>query len=34
MEDPYEYVKLIQAEFDASQIRYSDEYYEVLGIKR
>lgn len=34
MEEPYEYVKTLQAEFDGSRVRYSDEYYEVLGIER
>ncbi len=34
MKDPYEYVKSLQAEFDDSQIRYTDEYYDVLGIER
>ena len=34
MEDPYEYVKALQKEFDDSMIRYTDEYYDVLGIER
>jgi len=34
MEDPYKYVKALQAEFDDSLIRYTDEYYDVLGIER
>ncbi len=34
MEEPYEYVKGLQAEFDDSLIRYTDEYYDVLGIRR
>lgn len=34
MRDPYEYVKALQAEFDDSRIRYTDEYYDVLGIER
>ena len=34
MEEPYEYVKSLQVEFDSSQIQYSDEYYDVLGIAR
>ncbi len=34
MKDPYEYVKTLQAEFDDSRIRYTDEYYDVLGIER
>ena len=32
MENPYEYVKTVQAGFDESLIEYSDEYYEVLGL--
>ncbi len=34
MDNPYEYVKEIQAHFDNSGIEYSDEYYDVLGIER
>lgn len=34
IQEPYEYVKSLQAEFDDSLVRYSDEYYEVLGIER
>lgn len=34
MDDPFEYVKKIQAHFDCSAIKYSDEYYEVWGSKR
>lgn len=34
MEEPYDYVKNIQANFDESRIEYSDEYYDVLGIER
>ena len=33
MEDPYGYVKELQSNFDSSGIKYSDEYYEVLGIE-
>jgi hypothetical protein len=34
MKEPFEYVKNIQANFDDSKIKYSDEYYDTLGIKR
>lgn len=34
MENPFEYVKSIQSDFDDSKIKYSDEYYDVLGIER
>ena len=34
MENPFEYVKAIQKEFDDSHIKFSDEYYGVLGIKK
>ncbi|MBQ5782052.1 MAG: hypothetical protein IIV99_01535 [Oscillospiraceae bacterium] len=34
MENPYEYVKAVQAGFDGSHIEYSDEYYDVLGLER
>ncbi len=33
MENPFEYVKAIQKDFDDSKIQYSDEYYEVTGIE-
>lgn len=33
MNDPYEYVKSIQENFDGSKIQYSDEYYDVTGIE-
>ena len=33
MNDPYEYVKSIQENFDDSKIQYSDEYYDVTGIE-
>ena len=33
MENPFEYVKGIQKDFDGSKIQYSDEYYEVTGIE-
>lgn len=31
MDEPYDYVKELQAHFDSSGVVYSDEYYEVLG---
>ena len=34
IEDPFEYVKALQKDFDYSRIVYSDEYYDVLGIER
>ena len=34
MAEPFEYVKVLQADFDDSKIQYSDEYYDVLGIER
>ena len=34
MQEPYEYVRELQSDFDYSKIEYSDEYYEVLGIER
>ena len=34
MENPFEYVKAIQKDFDGSKIRYSDEYFEVTGIEK
>lgn len=33
MENPFEYVKEIQNDFDGSKIQYSDEYYDILGIE-
>lgn len=33
IENPFEYVKAIQKDFDSSKIQYSDEYYEVTGIE-
>lgn len=34
IENPFDYVKAIQADFDGSSIKYSDEYYDALGIER
>lgn len=31
---PYEYVREVQASFDYSQIKYSNEYYELTGIDK
>ncbi len=33
MENPYEYVKAIQKNFDDSLIQYSDEYYDIKGLE-
>ena len=33
-EDPYGPVKALQASFDPSVLKFSDEYYETLGIER
>ncbi|MBQ5897661.1 MAG: hypothetical protein IIW81_04275 [Oscillospiraceae bacterium] len=33
MKNPFEYVKKIQAEFDYSKIKFSEEYYDVLGLE-
>ena len=34
IENPYDYVKELQSSFDNSGIKYSDEYYDFLGIER
>lgn len=34
MEDVYEYVKAVQEQFDDRKIKYSNEYYDVLGLER
>ena len=34
MEDSYAYVKDLQKDSDGSMIKYSDEYYDILGIYR
>jgi len=34
MENPYEYVKNLQKDFDYSKLQYSDEYYDTLGITK
>ncbi len=33
-EDPFDKVKAMQAAFDPSVLKYSDEYYDVLGLER
>ena len=32
-DNPFEYVKAIQKDFDGSKIQYSNEYYEVTGME-
>ena len=32
--DPFETVKALQAGFDPSVLKFSDEYYDVLGLER
>ena len=34
MEDPFGYVKEVQARFDDSKLRFRDEYYDILGLAR
>lgn len=34
IEDPYGYVKALQANFDGGLIPYSDDYYDTLGLER
>lgn len=34
MANSFEYVKTIQKDFDDSNIKFSDEYYDVLGIEK
>lgn len=34
MEEPYEYVKAVQEVFGDGKIKYSNEYYDVLGLER
>ena len=33
MAAPYQYVKQLQAQFDDSKIKFTDEYYDVLGLE-
>ena len=32
--DPFEKVKALQTSFDPSELEFSDEYYDVLGLER
>lgn len=34
MENPYEYVRKIQDEFDYSKLRFSDEFYDETGLEK
>lgn len=34
IDEPFDYVKNIQVDFDGRKIEYSDEYYDVMGIER
>ena len=34
MEEPYEYVKTVQAQYCDNKIKYSSEYYDTLGLER
>ena len=34
MEDPFAYVKEVQASFDGGRLRYTNEYYDTLGLAR
>ena len=34
MEAPYEYVKSVQAQYDDCKIRFSNDYYDTLGLER
>lgn len=34
MENPFEYVQAVQAQFNDSKIKFSNEYYDILGIER
>lgn len=34
MENPYEYVKAVQEQFDDRKIKFSNEYYDTLGLER
>lgn len=34
MDDPFSYVKEVQAAFDDSKLRFPDEYYDALGLER
>ena len=32
MEDPFSYIKGVQASFDGGKLHYTDEYYDTLGL--
>lgn len=34
MDDPYGYIRALQAGFDAGALRFSDEYYDAKGLER
>ena len=34
MENSYEYVKAVQEQFDDSKIKFSNDYYDTLGLER
>ena len=34
MEDPFSYIKGVQASFDGGKLRYTNEYYDTLGLPR
>ena len=34
MEDPFSYIKGVQASFDGGKLHYTDEYYDTLGLAR
>ncbi len=34
MENPYEYVKAVQKEYDDSKIKFTNDYYDTLGLER
>lgn len=33
MQNPFDYVKALQASFDGTVVQYREEYYEVLGLE-
>ena len=33
-ENSYEYVKAVQQQFDDSKIKFSNDYYDILGLER
>ncbi len=34
LENPYEYVKKLQSDFDYSKLKFTDEYYDILGVDK